>query len=244
MASSADFAPMPPSQQPTAADSLATSQLSAPSPSSASAPTSKPFGRKQSVHQMLGGGQVADVLLWRKWTVSSGILGVATLAWILFEWSGYTLLTLLANTLLILVAAVFVWAQAAAFLNRAPPPLPALSLSEDNVLWAAGFLRTEINKTLAIAHSVALGKDVKLFIKVIVGLYLLATIGAWFNFLSLVFLVVLLAFTLPLFYDKYEDDVDKFVKIAVDEFNKVYKTVEQQILSRIPKGAPKEKKLQ
>jgi len=52
-------------------------------------------------------------------------------------------------------------------LYRAPPPLPELSLSEDFVLSTASSVRLELNKALAIAHDVALGKDFKLFLKVL-----------------------------------------------------------------------------
>jgi hypothetical protein len=44
--------------------------------------------------------------------------------------------------------------------------LPELSLSEDFVLSTANTVRLELNKVLAIAHDVALGKDFKLFLKV------------------------------------------------------------------------------
>jgi hypothetical protein len=51
-------------------------------------------------------------------------------------------------------------------LHRALPPLPELSLSEDFVISTANLVRLELNKALAIAHDVALGKDFKLFLKV------------------------------------------------------------------------------
>ena len=60
----------------------------------------------------------ADVLLWRKWEISTGILGVAACAWGVFERSGYTLLTLLANAALALVVITFVYAKSCGFLGR------------------------------------------------------------------------------------------------------------------------------
>jgi hypothetical protein len=51
-------------------------------------------------------------------------------------------------------------------LHRALPPLPELSLSEEFVIRTANLVRLELNKALAIAHDVALGKDFKLFLKV------------------------------------------------------------------------------
>ncbi len=51
-------------------------------------------------------------------------------------------------------------------MHRALPPLPELSLSEEFVIRTANLVRLELNKALAIAHDVALGKDFKLFLKV------------------------------------------------------------------------------
>ena len=49
---------------------------------------------------------------------------------------------------------------------RAGPPVPELSMSEDFVLSTASVFRIELNKALAIARDVALGKDFKMFLLV------------------------------------------------------------------------------
>lgn len=195
------------------------------------------FGRTKNVHGLLGGGHAADVLLWKKWHISSGILATVATIYYLFERSQYTLLTLVANIALLLVFIVFIWAQAAHFLNIRPPPLPELSLSEEMVQRVAATLRTEVNRGLAVAHSVALGKDYKLFGKVVVGLYLLAWIGGTANTLTLAFFGVLFLFTLPFFYDKHEDRVDSHLKRGLDEIHKLYAVAEtkaKQVLQKIP----------
>jgi hypothetical protein len=74
------------------------------------------------------------------------------------------------------------------YLYRAPPPLPELSLSEDFVLSTANTVRLELNKVLAIAHDVALGKDFKLFLKVIAVLWIVSTAAGWFSLLTLVYI--------------------------------------------------------
>lgn len=202
------------------------------------------FNRERSVHELLGGGRAADVLLWKQKPVSGGVLAGSTAAWVLFEWSGYTLLSLLSNVLLFLVVIFFFWSNAAALLNRSPPPLPELSLSEEAVLHAASTLRIEINKILAIAHDVALGKDFKLFLKVVAGLWVVSTIGGWFNFLTLLYVGVVASHTIPVLYEKYEDEVDKYVKIAADQANIQYKKFDAVVLSKIPRAPPKDKKTQ
>jgi hypothetical protein len=101
---------------------------------------------------------------------------------------------------------------------RAGPPVPELSLSEDFVLSAATAFRIEVNKALAIARDVSLGKDFKLFllvscptceelhpefelltdcwsfdelwcrVQVIVSLYVVSTVTSWFNLLTCIWI--------------------------------------------------------
>lgn len=52
--------------------------------------------------------------------------------------------------------------------------------------------------------------------------------------------------TVPVLYEKYEDQVDSFAEKALNEIKKQYAVFDakvlRQILSKIPKGAMKEKK--
>lgn len=52
----------------------------------------------------------------------------------------------------------------------------------------------------------------------------------------------MLLFTVPLFYDKYEDQVDSFVEKAISELKKQYAVFDAKVLSKIPRGPLKEKK--
>jgi hypothetical protein len=61
---------------------------------------------------------VADVMLWKRRHVTIGTLLGTLAAWVVFEVSGYTLLSLLSNVLLLLLTILFVWAKAAQILNR------------------------------------------------------------------------------------------------------------------------------
>lgn len=205
---------------------------------------SRLFNRQKSVHEILGGGIVADVMLWRRRNASVGILVGAAVAWILFEKSGYTLLSLLANVLLLLVTILFVWATAAALISRPPPPLPELELSEDMVNGTAASIRSRINFLLMVAHDIALGKDPKLFLKVAVCLWLISTIGGWFDFLTLGYTSLVIFLTIPALYEKYEDQVDRYADIAYNEFRKLFTQFNVHVISKMPKNFPKGKKMQ
>jgi hypothetical protein len=63
-------------------------------------------------------GPVADVLLWRRSNASVAAVVGATAVWFVFERAGYSVLSVLANALLLLVAILFFWAKSASLLNR------------------------------------------------------------------------------------------------------------------------------
>ncbi len=48
--------------------------------------------------------------------------------------------------------------------------------------------------------------------------------------------VILVAQTLRVIYDQYEDAIDHYLKIAADEVHKHYKTIDATFLSKIPKA--------
>jgi hypothetical protein len=191
------------------------------------------FRRQKTLYDLFGGGKAADVILWKKWTISAGILVGSTVTWALFEWSGYRPLSLIANVLLLLVAIFFIWAKAAGILKRPPPPLPGLVLSEEMVNSTAASVRLRINHTLAAAHDIALGKDFSLFAKVVVCLWLFSVVSSWFDLITLVYIIVLVVITIPALYNNYGDHVDRHALIVEQEFKKHYKKFDESVIRRI-----------
>ena len=61
------------------------------------------------------------------------------------------------------------------------------------------------------------------------------------NSLNLVTVFVLLH-TVPVLYEKYEDKVDDFAEKAMIEIKKQYAVFDAKVLSKIPRGASKDKK--
>ncbi|KAL6977552.1 Reticulon-like protein B16 [Sarracenia purpurea var. burkii] len=119
-----------------------------------------------SIHQMMGGGKAADVILWKRRHISCGVVVVATVAWLLFERSGLSFLSICSDVLLILVVLFFLQANYAVFRNKQLQTLPELVLSEEMVNNAAASFRVKINYALLMARDITLGKDFKLFFKV------------------------------------------------------------------------------
>lgn len=200
--------------------------------------------RRFSVHQALGDGFVADVLLWKKWSVGVVLLISATALWFLFERAGYNPLSFASNVLLLLVVILFFWAKSASLLNRPLPPLPDLEISEDTVVIAADVLRAWVNRALSIARDIAIGRNLKLFARVAVGLWIASYIGSLFNFLTLAYVGVLLSLSVPVLYDKYQDHIDDKLCVTHRLIQTQYQKIDENLLKKIPIPQNKEKKVQ
>ncbi|XP_052722878.1 reticulon-like protein B16 isoform X3 [Vigna angularis] len=134
---------------------------------------------------------VADVLLWKRWHISLGVIVVATVAWIVFEWTNLPFLTICSDVLLILIVLLFLHANYAALRNKQPPTLPELVVSEEMVNNVAASFRVKINNVLLIAHDITIGKDFRIFFKVVICLWLLSVIGSVFSFFTLAYIGML-----------------------------------------------------
>ncbi|KAM3340761.1 reticulon-like protein B12 isoform X1 [Capsicum galapagoense] len=203
----------------------------------------KLFNRQRSLHQILGGSFVADVVLWRQKDVTVGILVGTLFAWVVFEISGYTLLSLVSSVFFLLFTILFLWAKSAAILNRPAPPLPHLYLSEEMVNQAACFIRSHINMLLSVSENIALGKDTDMFVKVSGGLLLIAVLGSLTDFLTLGYTSLVIVLTVPALYEKYEDRVDTYVLMAYRKLRQLHYKFDAVCVSKVPRFNLEEKKL-
>ncbi|KAJ8649785.1 hypothetical protein MRB53_002808 [Persea americana] len=145
------------------------------------------------------------------------------------------------DILLILIVFQFVRANSAVLLNKQLRPLPELVLSEEMVNNAAASFRVKINYVLLMAHDITIGKDFRLFFKVVVALWLLSVIGGYFSLFTLVYFGTIISITIPALYNKYEEHVDRYVGLVHNKISKHYSIVDANVISRIPGGFSKNK---
>ncbi|XP_019708813.1 reticulon-like protein B6 isoform X1 [Elaeis guineensis] len=217
------------------------------------------FGRKEPVHTVLGGGKPADIVLWRNKQMSASILAGVTVLWLLFECIGYHFLTFICHSLIFFLVVLFLWSNAASFVNRPPPNFPEVILPEDLFLSIVHSVRHKVNETFAIFRYVASGKDLKKFlmvklqylisvlcnlplilsrkivVQVVTGLWVLSKMGSWFSFLTFFYIVFVLLYSLPALYEKYEDQVDAAAEKAIIQMNKQYAVLDEKLLCKIPR---------
>lgn len=205
-------------------------------------PVNRPSGGKKSVHKCLGGSKAADLILWRDKQRSASILAGATVLWILFECMEYHFLTFVCHVLILSLAILFIWINSAAFLKRSPPHIPEIAISEVAIHNVASELRVEVNRAFSVLHEVATGRELKKYLLVVAGLWFLSVIGSWCDFLTLAYIVLVVTLTVPVLYEKYQDQVDSFAHKATVKAKDQYKVIDAKILKKIPRGPLKDKK--
>jgi len=196
------------------------------------------FGRQKPVHNLLGGGKSADVLLWRNKKVSASFLTGATAIWVLFEWLHYHFLTLLFFALVLGMLAQFIWSNASGLFSsgRSQTKVPRVALPKEMFVDIAITISAEVNRALRFLQDVACGGNIKQLLGVVGSLWAAAVLGSWFNFLTVLYVGIVAAHTLPVFYERYDDQVDSFVYKVLDQFQGQYSKLDAGFLSKIPKG--------
>ncbi|KAH9722868.1 reticulon-like protein B9 [Citrus sinensis] len=198
------------------------------------------LGSQRPIHDILGGGKVADVLLWKNITVSASLLIGMTVIWFLFEVVEYNFVTLLCHISITSMLALFIWSKGAEFFNWKPPQIPEVILRESTFREVASTLRVRFNKILSKLLDVACGKDPGLFILVIAILYIFSVIGTYFSFLNLLYLGFICILTVPFLYDRYDEHVDYIADREFRRMKKMFRRFNSQFLNKIPRGPVKE----
>ncbi|XP_004499535.1 reticulon-like protein B8 [Cicer arietinum] len=200
------------------------------------------FGREKPVHHLLGGGKSADVMLWRNKKISASFLTGATIVWVLFEWLNYHFLTLLCFALVLVMLAQFLWSNASGLLNSTPSKVPRLVIPQEYFVNIGTIIGNEVNRGLRFLQDISCEGNLKLFLIVVASLWVGSVIGSWCNFLTVIYIGIVAAHTLPVFYEKYEDEVDNFVFQVLGQVQNNYRKLDAGVLSKIPKGNLKGKK--
>ncbi|KAL2517220.1 Reticulon-like protein B2 [Abeliophyllum distichum] len=165
---------------------------------------SRLFGKP--VHSVFGGGKIADILLWKNYKLSGGVLGGATIIWILLEIVGYHVLTIVSRVLIVALGAMFIWSWGAIFIKNINHPRGACV--------EVGICSEDPNQSI-IGYSQ--GRRIRKIFKE-------------------VSLATVLLFTVPLFYDKYKNQANSFLVQLMAEIKKYYRVVDAKVVSKIPIG--------
>ncbi|KAJ6340220.1 hypothetical protein OIU77_008057 [Salix suchowensis] len=197
-------------------------------------PQTKLFGRQRSIRSVLGGGQVADVLLWENKKVSAALSVGMTVLWLLFEVAEYNFVTLFCHISIAAMLIIFIWN---------PPRIPGSILDKSTFNEFAFTFHERSNQALSKFIDIARGKEPALFFMAIFFLLMLSVIGNYFTFLNFLYICFVCLQTLPFLHNKFEDEVEMYAGKLIRQVKKMFRRFDSSVLNKIPRGPVKEKKL-
>nr|AFK35389.1 unknown [Lotus japonicus] len=198
--------------------------------------------RDKPIHEILGGGKVADVLLWRDRNVSAALLLGMTAIWFLFEVAEYNLVTLLCHFAITSMLALYLWSIAADILKRDGPQFLE-NILQESLFQDLGFiLHRRLNQILRLLLHISSGTDLPTFLLIVVSLYVLSVIGTFFSFVNLLYIGFLCIQTLPIAYDRHEEEINNLFGHIIVDLRKKYRRFKKTYVNKIPRGPVKEKK--
>ncbi|KAL4611823.1 hypothetical protein ACB092_08G153600 [Castanea dentata] len=197
------------------------------------------FGREKPLHEVFGGGKVADVLLWKDKKLSAAILIGFTIIWFLFEVVEYHFVTLLCHGLILTMLINFIWTNVSGLVDWKPPYIPDIRLSTEST---CRYIIAKLDWFSHKFYEISSGKDFIYLIVAIFSLWILSVIGTYFSSLNLLYIVFLCAQTLPVFYERYEKEVDYFANRSNRDLKKLYRKFDSKVLNKIPRGPVKDRK--
>ncbi|KAM3269601.1 hypothetical protein CQW23_25152 [Capsicum baccatum] len=209
-----------------------------PRPSSSSIRPRNFLAHDRPMHAILGGGKVADILLWRDKTLTGSILIGFTVIWSLFEIMDYNFVTFLCHISMTMMLILFIWSMGAGFIDWNPPDFRAFMISDSTFRWLCG----KLNYMLVKFYEISSGKDFRTFFLAITSLWILSIIGNYFSSLNLLYLGFVCLATLPALYERYQNEVDYLVKQGNQDMKKLYNKFDTEVLNKIPRGPVKQKK--
>merc|ERR1711871_1336846 len=189
--------------------------------------------------------EVEDLLLWEDPIKSGGILGGATVVYLLFHCSGYTAMYIVCNLLLVGVVGTFVWSIIAQLLGKPefPIPEPKPEAIDKAFACASEHGKAYTNKAVGVFYRIAKGHEPALSLKAGFALYVAAKITSLFSLWTLAYIACVGAFAGPKVYTMYKEDIDMYVGIAKTKVDEVVAQakdfVNEKVLSKIKPPAKK-----
>ncbi|XP_016323196.1 reticulon-1-like isoform X2 [Sinocyclocheilus anshuiensis] len=192
----------------------------------------------QSINrQKVMGGSVVDLLHWRDLKQSGLVFGSVLL--LLFSLTQFSVVSVIAYLALAVLSATISFRVYKSVLQAVQKtdeghPFKAyleveIDLSADQIIKYVDKTQLYINSTMKELRRLFLVQDMVDSIKFAVLMWLLTYVGALFNGLTLLILVVVSMFSVPVVYEKYQTQIDQYLGLVRTQFNSIMGKVREKV---------------
>ncbi|XP_058725455.1 reticulon-like protein B9 [Vicia villosa] len=201
------------------------------------------FEHDKSVHENLGGGKVADILLWRNRKESAALFLWMTVIWFLFEILEYNLVTIISRFFIAVMLVLYIWFLVANIFEWKNPHVPEIILQESFFNDLAFIIYRRFNSILPTLFLLTCIPDLPYFFMIIVFLlYVVSVIGSYFSFINLLYIGYICMQTLALMFERYGEEINNLFGDIMLVIKKMYRKFDENYLRKILRGPLKEKK--
>ncbi|GIL65583.1 hypothetical protein Vafri_19325, partial [Volvox africanus] len=198
---------------------------------------------KKQLHIPFVSQNVEDLILWRNPKLSGIVFASANLAFLAYSLNPFPASTIICYAVAISSLATFIWASIGHFVSKSGPPVPALlarGLSEEEAKKFVDASLPVVNNILASLGVLAAGTDFKVSLGVVLGAYTFVHVFALISPVALIYIVVILAFSVPKIYELKQEQIERVVSAFKTKSNQLIAQF-KEIVSKIPRAAPPKK---
>lgn len=164
--------------------------------------------------------KVEDLIMWRDPKKTGVFVGTATMVFLFFYFLKMPLVSLVLYSAGTFVLLVTVWSRFGQSVGKPMPDLPAPlrdgALSETDFRAYADRMKPHVDKALGISNEVITCRDLTKNVKMCLGFFVAGKLLAYMSPISIAFLFVVIAFSVPKIYETHKDKIDEHVIKARD----------------------------
>ncbi|KAL0377755.1 UNVERIFIED_CONTAM: hypothetical protein Sradi_3081000 [Sesamum radiatum] len=192
---------------------------------SSESPTSSPKAHELHNHPDVG----SDLILWRRKQLNVIILVAATAAWTAMEVYQYNFITLISWLAMALLLCLFFWGTIHRLLKKEAPDLSELEISEETAMETANALRQRAEEAIRLMFHVSAEREWFVFAGVVACLYAVSELARRFDLLTLCYIGVVGAMTIPAIYMKNEGRIREMGEKMRVKSGSMYGGVEEKL---------------
>ncbi|XP_065055541.1 reticulon-1-A-like [Rhopilema esculentum] len=192
--------------------------------------------------------RVIDLIYWKCWKKTAAVFG--GILFILMSLMCCTLLSVASLFSMAILAAAFLYRIGMTVFNavqktNAEHPFKHmleedLELSEESVQKWASELRQCVNTKVKKLQKLFLIEDVVESVKFGVILWILSYIGSWFSMLTISIIACVKIFTLPVLYERHQEQVDSVLSTVKGKAKEVMSIIQSKLPEKLKFGKAKE----
>lgn len=197
--------------------------------------------RRVSIAPYVRSPEVEDILLWRDTKKSGAALAVVTAVFSVVQFAKFNVISAWCYSTMALILGAFLWNAFANFTHRPSVPVPAVlkeGVTEAQAKAAAEKATVYVNKFLSYVDRLVTGHEPALLLVVLGALWALAWLATAVSVPATLYVLVLLAFTVPRLYENYQDEIDAAVDKLRKQATSIYDKYLHKYASKIPRAAP------